>query len=193
MNDEAMRNPGAIVIGVSAGAFDALSAILPSLPGDFPFAVLVVVHLPPDRKSLIASLFEQRCAMKVKEAEDKEQVEASTIYFAPPDYHLLVEPDFSLSLSSDEPVLYSRPSIDVLFESAADAYGDSLVGVILTGANQDGARGLRAVCDAGGRAFVQAPATAEESAMPQAALDACPEAEPLTLARIANVLNTLSR
>ncbi|MGC4014719.1 MAG: chemotaxis protein CheB [Luteolibacter sp.] len=185
--------PSAVVIGVSAGAFDALSTILPELPAGFPCAVLVVVHLPPDRKSLMASLFASRCALEVKEAEDKEMLRAATIYFAPPDYHLLVEPDFSLSLSSDEPVLYSRPSIDVLFESAADAYGDDLVAVVLTGANHDGARGLRTVCDAGGRALVQSPDSAEEPTMPRAALAACPEALSLPLAEIAVALKNLSR
>jgi len=124
----------------------------------------------------------------VREAEDKEPLEAGTVYFAPPDYHLLVELDRRLSLSSEEPVLYSRPSIDVLFESAADAYGSGLVGVVLTGANSDGARGLRAVRDAGGVALVQRPDQAQVAAMPQAALDACPGAVPLSLDEIASFL-----
>lgn len=192
MSDTSDPQNAAIVIGVSAGALDALSVILPKLPSGFPYAVLIVVHVPPGRKSLLASLFESRCALVVKEAEDKEPVEPGTIYFAPPDYHLLVDPDFCISLSSDEPVLYSRPSIDVLFESAADAYGDALTGVVLTGANQDGAKGLRAVCDAGGRALVQTPATAEEKAMPTAALQACPEASVMNLHEIATLLNSLS-
>ncbi|MFD0894853.1 chemotaxis protein CheB [Luteolibacter ambystomatis] len=193
MSDPVIPQAAAIVIGASAGALDALSVILPSLPSGYPYAVLVVVHVPSDRKSLMASLFESRCSLRVKEAEDKEPVEPATIYFAPPDYHLLVDPDFHLSLSSDEPVLYSRPSIDVLFESAADAYGDALTGVILTGANHDGAKGLRAVCDAGGRALVQTPATAEEQAMPTAAFKACPEARAMDLDEIAAFLNSLSR
>lgn len=181
--------PQAIVIGASVGALDALSRILPTFPENYPYAVLVVVHIPSDKNSLMASLFSSRCRMKVKEAEDKELIQASTIYFAPPDYHLLVETDFHLSLSNEEPVLYSRPSIDVLFESAADAYGDSLVGVILTGANQDGANGLKAVCAAGGKAFVQSPETAEGVAMPEAALRACPTALAMPLDQIASALN----
>ena len=129
----------AIAIGASAGALDALSIILPTLPPEFPIPVLVVVHLPADKESLLASLLNAKCQIEVREATDKEPIKCGTIYFAPPDYHLLVEAEQSLSLSADEPVNFSRPSIDVLFESAADAYGSHLVGVILTGANNDGA------------------------------------------------------
>ncbi|MCC2671503.1 MAG: cheB 2 [Armatimonadetes bacterium] len=161
-----------IVIGASAGAVEALSLLLPPLPADFPVALLIVVHLPRDRDSLLAELLGARCRVKVKEAEDKERIEGGTVYFAPPDYHLLVEPDRSLSLSVDEPVRYSRPSIDVLFESAADVYGERLLGIVLTGANSDGAQGLRTVCEAGGKAIVQAPETASAPFMPQAALGA---------------------
>jgi two-component system chemotaxis response regulator CheB len=176
---------GPVVIGASAGAVDALSEILPALGGDFPLPVMVVVHLPPDRKSGMADLFRGRCRVAVKEAEDKEPAAAGTVYFAPPDYHLLVEPDGRLSLSSEEPVLYSRPSIDVLFESAADAHGEALVAVVLTGASADGAKGLRAVCAAGGTALVQDPRTAHSGTMPGAALAACPAAEVLSLGAIA--------
>ena len=118
----------AVVIGASAGALEALSVILPSLPADYGLPVLIVVHVPPDKKSLLAELFQAKCGIEVREAEDKEPIRGGTVYFAPPDYHLLVETDKSLSLSDDEPVFYSRPSVDVLFESAADAYGPSLIG-----------------------------------------------------------------
>ncbi len=182
---------GAVVIGASAGAFDALSAILPQLPRNFPRPVLVVVHVPADKKSLMANLFASRCQVAAKEAEDKEPLIAGTVYFAPPDYHLLVEADGRLSLSSEEAVHYSRPSVDVLFESAADAYGPALVGVVLTGANADGAMGLRAVHAAGGIALVQRPDTAQVATMPRSALDACPAAQPMTLAEIAAYLNTV--
>ena len=184
-------DPKVIVIGASVGAIEVLSVILPSLPADFPFPVLIVVHIPPDRRSLLAELFASRCALTVKEAEDKEPLRAATVYFAPTDYHLLAEADFRISLSSDEPVRYSRPSIDVLFETAADAFGDAAVGVILTGANDDGAHGLRAICDAGGKALVQTPADAEGKAMPAAALKACPEARSLSVSGIAAALNSL--
>lgn len=182
-------SPAAVVIGASVGAIEALSVILPALPENYPLPVFIVVHVPADSRSLIADLFSGRCQIPVKEAEDKETIQNGTIYFAPADYHLLVESDFTLSLSSDEPVHYSRPSIDVLFESAADAYGDGLTGVILTGANSDGAGGLRAVCEAGGSALVQLPHTAIGTAMPMAALLACPLALSLSLEEIASHLS----
>ncbi len=141
---------------------------------------------------MLSELFANRCAMAVKEAEDKEMIRPGIIYFAPPGYHLLVEPGLSVALSNDEPVLYSRPSIDVLFESAADAYGDGLTGVILTGANSDGARGLAAVVAAGGKALVQDPETAEGTAMPLAALRESPTACAMTLEQIAATLKLKS-
>jgi len=182
----------AVVVGASAGAVEALSAILPTLPGDYPLPLLVVVHLPPDRKSVMVELFRSRCRLDVREAEDKEPIEGGVVYFAPPDYHLLVEPDRRLSLSGDEPVHYSRPSVDVLFETAVDAYGPGLVGVVLSGANNDGARGLRAVHDAGGTAVVQRPDLAFAAAMPAAALVACPDARAMTLEEIAIFLKEAS-
>lgn len=174
----------AVVIGTSAGAVEALLQLLPHLPAAFPVPVLIVVHLPPDHSSALVDLFAAKCAIAVKEAEDKEDLVPGTVYFAPPNYHLLVEPDFRVSLSSDEPVLYSRPAIDVLFESAADAWGDSLVGIILSGANNDGAKGLQCIGVSGGAALVQLPETASVPVMPRAALAACPEARALTLAEI---------
>lgn len=182
----------AVVIGGSAGAVGALLKILPSLPADYPLPIIIVVHLPPDSDSILASLLNGRSQITVKEAEDKEVIRPGMAYVAPPNYHLLVEPDFQLSLSLDPPVLYSRPSIDVLFESAADAYGDSLIGIILTGASSDGASGLRAVGAAGGLALAQDPGSAEAATMPQAALDACPSAKGLDLSQIADALLTLT-
>jgi len=178
----------AVVIGVSAGGIKALGIILPALPRDFPVPVMVVIHLPPSRKSIVAELFEDKCALQVREAEDKERLVPGVVYFAPPDYHLLVETDRSLSLSSEEPVMFSRPSIDVLFETAADAYGPGLVGIILTGANPDGAQGLKAVAARGGRAVVQTPENAFAPAMPEAALQSCPEATSMDLEDIAPYL-----
>ncbi|MBI1683779.1 chemotaxis protein CheB [Caulobacter hibisci] len=181
----------AIVIGASAGAVQALLAILPALPASFPLPVLVVVHVPPDRDNVMVPLLQTKCRLIVKEAEDKEPVVGGTIYFAPSDYHLLVEADGSLSLSTDEPVNYSRPSIDVLFESAADAFGEGLVGAILTGANHDGAAGLKALAEAGGVAIVEDPAAAHSQAMPLSALEACPTAAVMTLDAIASYLSSL--
>jgi two-component system, chemotaxis family, protein-glutamate methylesterase/glutaminase len=181
-------SPKAIVIGASAGAIEALSSLLPGLAADYRLPILIVVHLPPDKNSLFAELFRARCAIQVREAEDKEPIEPGVAYFAPPDYHLLVEDDRCLSLSGDEPILFSRPSIDVLFESAADAFGDGLIGVVLTGANSDGARGLKAVVEAGGVAIVQSPDGAYAAAMPEAAIAACPQARVLQLNEIAAYL-----
>lgn len=181
----------AVAIGASAGAVQALQAILPRLPAGYPLPVLVVVHVPPDRSNVLLPLFQAKCQITVKEAEDKEPMVGGVIYFAPSDYHLLVEADGALALSADESVNYSRPSIDVLFESAADTYGQGLVGVILTGANNDGAAGLRAVVDAGGAAVVEDPAQAYASAMPRAALDAVSAAKIMNLDAIASYLSSL--
>lgn len=183
--------PKAVAIGASAGAVQALLAILPDLPPDYGLPVFVVVHVPPDRDNLLVPLLQARCRIEVKEAEDKEPARPGVVYFAPPDYHLLVERDGVLSLSSEEPVNYSRPSIDVLFESAADAYGAGLTGVVLTGANHDGARGLLAVLNAGGGGLVEDPAGAYASAMPVAALELCAAARTLTHSGIAAHLSGL--
>lgn len=181
----------AVAIGASAGGVQALLHILPSLPTGYPFPVLIVVHVPPDRDNALVPLFESKCRIRVKEAEDKEPALPGVVYFAPSDYHLLVEADGSLSLSSDELVNHSRPSIDVLLESAADALGPGLAGVVLTGANEDGALGLRAVADAGGLAIVEDPAHAYVATMPAAALRACASAKIMKLEAIASYLSSL--
>lgn len=181
----------AVAIGASAGAVQALLALLPALPASFALPVLVVVHVPPGRDNALVALLQAKCRVVVKEAEDKEPIVGGIVYFAPSDYHLLVETDATLALSSDEAVNYSRPSIDVLFETAADAYGAGLAGVILTGANHDGAAGLKAVLDAGGVAIVQSRAEAYATAMPDAALEACPTASTMTLDAIASYLSSL--
>ncbi|MFL9841103.1 chemotaxis protein CheB [Sphingomonas sp. ST-64] len=180
-------SPQAVVIGASAGAVQALSHILPRLPADYPLPLLIVVHVP-DAPSGLRPLFAAKSAIAVREPEDKEPIAPATAYLAPPGYHLLVERDRSIALSADEPVLFSRPSIDVLFESAADSYGADLVGVVLTGANEDGARGAAAVVAAGGTVLVEEPATAYAAAMPAAALARCPAAAALSLDAIADRL-----
>lgn len=185
MND---AGPQAIVIGASAGALEALSVILPALPADFRLPIMVVVHIPPDKRSVLAELFRAKCHLNVVEVEDKEPILGGTVYFAPPDYHLLVEANRTLALSSDEPVLFSRPSIDVMFETAAEAYGAGLIGIVLTGANSDGALGLKAVTKAGGVAIVQDPDEAFQSAMPQAAINAVSSARILSLVLISAFL-----
>ena len=166
----ARRNIDAVVIGASAGGLEVLSVLLPVLPATCRASFLIVVHIPRERPSLLTELFATRCALPVKEADDKEPVQPGTVYFAPPDYHLLVDQGPTLALSSDAPVYFSRPSIDVLFESAADVYGERLMGLILSGANEDGAEGLAAIGRAGGRTLVQEPRGAVASMSPQAAL-----------------------
>lgn len=182
----------AIAIGASAGAVQALLRILPALPADYPLPVLIVVHVPPDRDNALVDLFRSKCPLQVREAEDKESIAAGTIYFAPSDYHLLVEADRSLALSWDEQVNHSRPAIDVLLQSAADAYGPALVGIVLTGANHDGAAGLAAVADVGGVAIAQEPVDAQVPTMPAAALAVCPSAQAMTLDDIISYLLTLA-
>lgn len=183
----------AVAIGASAGAVQALTQILPALPEDYALAVMVVVHVPSDRRNMLVPHFQAKCRIQVREAEDKEPICGGCIYFAPPDYHLLVEADRTFSLSVDEPVHHSRPSIDVLFESAADAFGAALNGVVLTGANQDGAAGLKAIVDAGGQALVENPDGAFAPIMPRAALEACAAAKSMSLEAIASYLVNLGR
>lgn len=182
---------GAVVIGGSAGGVEALGRLLPALRGDLPLPVIVVLHLPRERPSLLAEIFRTRCALPTCEAQDKEPALPGKVYFAPPDYHLLVDKGPCLALSVDEPVFYSRPAIDVLFESAADLFGPRLLGIILTGGNEDGALGLAAVARAGGVTMVQDPESAQTPAMPLAALARGPVDFVLPLDQIARVLATL--
>lgn len=174
----------AVVIGASAGAVQALLKILTALPEDYSLPILVVVHVPPDRSNLLVPLLRDRCGIQVKEAEDKEPLAPGVVYFAPSDYHLLVEASGALALSGEEAVNYSRPSVDVLFHSAADAFGERLVGVILTGANDDGARGLAGIAEGGGEAIVEDPDGAYASEMPTAALRMCTTARKMSLSEI---------
>lgn len=160
----------AIAIGASAGGIEALGQLLPSLPSTLPVPVFIVQHLPRERPSLLVEIYAPRCQLAVREALDKERPEPGTIYFAPPDYHLLVDHGPQLSLSIDEPVHYSRPSIDVLFESVAEVYRGTALGLVLTGGNGDGAAGLAAIQRAGGLTVVEHPDTAQVSMMPAAAL-----------------------
>ncbi|MBB1593302.1 chemotaxis protein CheB [Achromobacter sp. UMC46] len=181
----------AIVIGGSSGAIDALNVLLPALPAGLDAAVIVVLHLVRDRRSLLVDIFSDRCALTVLEAEDQLPIRPGHLYFAPPDYHLLVDQGPRLALSVGEPVSFSRPSIDVLFESAADSYGERLLGVLLSGANDDGAAGLAAIHAAGGRSVVQAPSSAAMPVMPEAALARQPAHDALTPAEIATLFAQL--
>jgi two-component system chemotaxis response regulator CheB len=160
----------ALVIGASAGGIDALLRILPGLPAGFGFPVAVVLHLPEDRHSRLAEVMQEHLSMPVLQAQDKGSLRPGTIYFAPPGYHLSIENDHSFSLSQEDPVHFSRPAIDMLMTSAADAYGARLCGIVLTGASADGAAGLARIGEAGGLTVVQDPAEAEIVTMPAAAI-----------------------
>ena len=172
-----------VVFGVSAGGLDAMTVILRGLTAALPLALVVVQHRSKDSTAL-CDLLQDASALPVGEVTDKEPIQRGRVYVAPADYHLLIEPD-RLALSLDEPELYSRPSIDLCFETAAHSFGARAVGVVLTGANADGSRGLRRIVARGGYAIVQDPATAEVPVMPQAAIEAVPEARVLPLDRIA--------
>jgi two-component system chemotaxis response regulator CheB len=160
-----------VFIGASAGGMEALKRVLASLPADFSVPVVVVQHMHVSQDGYLVEYLDRLCAPHVKEADDKELLRAGFVYFGPPNYHLLVEGDRTFSLSTDDKVNHSRPSIDVLFESAAEALGPGAVGVVLTGASRDGADGLRTVREKGGVAIVQDPDTAEFPLMPRSALE----------------------
>jgi two-component system, chemotaxis family, protein-glutamate methylesterase/glutaminase len=185
--------PEAIVIGGSAGALEALSLVLPGLPEEMTIPIVVVVHIPRRKPSLLANLLGKGLSRPVREPEDKEPLARSAVYVAPPDYHLLIDSGPVFTFSTDEPVNFSIPSIDVLFESAADALGPRLVGIVLSGANADGAKGLRAIVDRGGLGLVQAPGQSPSSAMPEAAISMCPGAWVLTPQEIRDYLRALGR
>lgn len=189
--EAALRGIEGIVIGTSAGGVEALSVVLPALPATLRASVFVVIHLPRARSSMLVDIFTRRCALPVHEAEDKDMALPGHIYFAPPDYHLLLNRGPQMALSVDDPVHYSRPSIDVLFESAADVYGENLLGIILTGANADGAAGLNAVHRAGGVTVVQRPEDAHSPLMALSALKRTTVDFVLSLDQIAGLLATL--
>jgi two-component system chemotaxis response regulator CheB len=174
----------AIVIGGSAGGIDAMRTLAPALGPAVP--VLVVLHVAPETSSDWAKVLGPS-RLVVREAEDKERATPGTLFVAPPDYHLLVDAEGTLSLSVEGPVHHARPSIDVLFESAAWAYGSELLGVVLSGANADGAEGLAKIRRAGGLCFVQSPESAPAPTMPRAALTAVPDACSLTLEQMTEV------
>jgi two-component system chemotaxis response regulator CheB len=161
-----------VVVGASWGGLEATGRLLSDLPPDFDPAVVIAQHRHPDSlPGTLQQLLQREVERPVLEAEDKQAIEPRHVYIAPPDYHLLVDRG-SLALSVDDRVRYARPSIDVLFESAADAYRDRVVGIILTGANDDGARGLARIKELGGVAVIQEPATAARRALPDAAIAA---------------------
>ncbi|HKL83287.1 MAG TPA: chemotaxis protein CheB [Desulfobacter sp.] len=183
----------AIVVGVSAGGLVALAEVLPKLDKDMTLPVMIVQHQSHDSDDFLVRYFDDLCRHSVKEVEDKMPVESGTIYFAPANYHLLVEPDKTFSLSTEARVNYSRPSIDVLFESAADTYMDRLVGIILTGANSDGTNGAARIKELGGLIIAQDPETAEADAMPMSVVKHVQVDHILALNRIGDFINSLNQ
>ena len=180
-----------IVVGTSWGGLSALNQLIAGLPREFGIPVVAVQHRHRESGAMLATLLQDRTPLCVCEVEDKAPILAGNVYVAPPDYHLLIEPGY-FSLSTDEPVGYSRPSIDVTFVSAADTYAAKAVGVVLTGANADGSRGLKRIVDRGGKAFVQSPATAESPTMPAAAIRCVPQASVMAIEEIAVELTKLA-
>jgi two-component system chemotaxis response regulator CheB len=180
-----------VAVGTSWGGLSAMTKLLGRLPEDFPIPIVVVQHRSKDSDRLLVQLLQDSTGLKVCEIEDKDVLSAGTVHIAPADYHVLVESGY-LSLTLEEPVRFSRPSIDVMFTSAADAYGPATIGVILTGANDDGAKGLADIVKRGGTALIQDPKTAEIKIMPESALKATPTAEVLSLDNLAPRLIKLS-
>lgn len=164
------RTYKAIVIGTSAGGLNALSEILSALPSGYRVPLIIVQHRAKDQKTLLEEILQQKCVLPVSQAEEKVQITPGHVFIAPPDYHLLVEEDGTFSLSCDEPVQYSRPSVDVLFETAAEAFGAQLAGIVLTGSGMDGAAGIMAINRKGGITIAQAPEDAAYASMPEAAI-----------------------
>ena len=188
-----LRPVDAVVVGASAGGVEALLTIFKDLPADFGLPIIVVLHIPDERRSQLAEVFDRRLSIAVKEAGDKEPIIPGTLYFAAPGYHLSVEDDYSFSFSQEARVHYSRPSIDYLFESAADAYQERLAAILLTGANQDCAQGLETIKLRGGLTIVQDPEEALVATMPQAALDRIQPDYILPLCGIGRLLCELER
>jgi two-component system, chemotaxis family, protein-glutamate methylesterase/glutaminase len=181
-----------VVVGTSWGGLAALRALITGLPPEYDLPLLIVQHRHRDSNSLLARYLQDHTDLQVCELEDKQPIAPRHIFIAPANYHALVEEGF-FSLSTEAPVRYSRPSIDVAMTSAADAYGHRTVGVVLTGANVDGAIGLRRIADVGGMAVVQDPASAEVRTMPMAAHRAVPTARVFPLDRLAPFLAELPR
>jgi two-component system, chemotaxis family, protein-glutamate methylesterase/glutaminase len=185
-----IKEYSAIIIGASAGGFYALSVLLEDLMINFPIPIIIVQHRSRDYKDLLEEVLQKRCRIRIKQADEKEIIKESIVYVAPPDYHLLIEDDHSISLSDDPPVNYSRPSIDVSFESAARVYRERLVGIILSGANSDGAIGIREIKKSGGLTVAQDPAEAQFKTMPLAAVNTGKVDKIMTLEKIRDFLNS---
>ncbi|MEW6088018.1 MAG: chemotaxis protein CheB [bacterium] len=193
MSNNNRKKYEAVVIGASAGGLNALQIILSTLSDKFSLPIIIAQHQHPRSKELLVKVLQGIGKIPVKEAIDKEKISPGVIYFAPADYHLMIEEDRSFALSMSEPVNFARPSIDVLFETAAEVYRNRLIGIILTGANSDGSAGLKRIKEYGGLAIVQDPKNAEVDSMPKAAIR---EAKPdfiVSLEKIGTLLNKLAK
>ncbi|MBC5784417.1 chemotaxis protein CheB [Ramlibacter sp. USB13] len=182
----------AVAIGASAGGIDALFTLLDDLQPPMAAPIIIVLHLPEDHESRLVQVFAQRTRVPVHEAQPGAPAAPGAVYFAPPGYHLLVETDRTFALSCDPPVLFSRPSIDVMMESCAETYGPGLLGMVLTGANEDGAAGLATIKARGGLTAVQDPAEALHATMPNAAIAAADPDFVLPLAGLHRLLHTVA-
>ena len=178
----------AIVIGVSSGGMNAMKVMFSLLPKEFKTPIIIVQHISSQSENLWIRLLNDKSNIYIKEADEKEKIENGKVYIAPPNYHLLIEKDRTFSLTVDKYVNYSRPSIDVLFESAAEAYKNKLIGVILTGSNNDGTNGMKRIKEYGGLTIVQDPTTAESNYMPASAIAAMQMDYILTLENIIKLL-----
>ena len=181
-----------VAVGTSWGGLSAMTKLLGVLPRDFPIPIVIVQHRSKDSDKLLSQLLQDSTDLDVCEIEDKDPLEPGRVHVAPANYHVMLEAGYA-SLTIEEPVRYSRPSIDVMFDSAADTYGAGAIGVVLTGANEDGARGLARIVSHGGRALVQDPKTAEIPIMPLAAIREVPGAEVLPLEKLGPRLIEFSR
>jgi len=178
----------AVVMGMSSGGMNVMKTVFPLLPAGFTLPIIIVQHLSPQSDSTWIEIIDKMCALPVTEAEEKEQILPGKIYVAPPNYHLLIEKNKSFSLTIDERINYARPSIDVLFESAADAYREKLIGIICSGSNHDGSMGLKKIKDNGGLAIAQDPLSAESYYMPETAVEKANPQHILALKEIVELL-----
>jgi len=182
----------AVVVGSSAGGLFALTTILEKLPEDYTLPIIIVQHRTKEQGQLLEEILQTKCKLKIKQADEKEKIKPGYVYVAPPNYHLLIEKDKTLSLSSDERIKFSRPSIDVLFETAAYVFQKHLIGIIMTGANSDGTEGMCAIQQLGGLTIAQQPSEAEYRMMPEAAIEAGCVGHVMSLIEIQSFLYNLS-
>jgi two-component system chemotaxis response regulator CheB len=190
LDDNTCLHYEAVAIGVSAGGVKALEILVGLLKKGCKLAFIIVQHLSSESDDFLVRYLNEKSELIVKQADEKEIIQKGVVYIAPPDYHLLIEEDKTFSLTVDEKINYSRPSIDMMFETAAFAYGSSLIGIVLTGANRDGSQGLQRIKEAGGLTIVQEPKTAEVAMMPSSAIAAVSVDHILPLEEMASFLNS---